>query len=481
MVLTDTCRSYPTAEERDQVEAEGNLETLDEEGSFIESQSIEAEEILDDMTSEMFEDDFVMSDFQSVPQMQASQQQVISMEASLTESGVLAQGTQFDQVFVNPSVFMPGDDINLFGDQQTNGTDNADGVFAAGQWQTTEPLKESDSLSPDLPIPFPNTSFGPLGAVAISDAEDTEDGTDRVAADEFPSNLKTFQELVNDGVTTPAIMTFLRTVPRNLLEVALSGDTGSGAATDSQSQPTKAGSRCPTCNKLFQRQCELKKHMKRHDKPYVCTFKGCVNRRFGSKNDWKRHESSQHDTAEQQRQSWVCRDPRCATKVHLFPTTLTYREHLFASHKIRDEATIHAKLVDGVFGGRQDRFFWCGFCAKVMDGGSSSDSSSGPWNARCDHIDLHFSGKDMFAAAKFKDWKYLEDQAGMELRKAASQGRVMGPPSASFTSSMGSSFTSVARSDTSEDTTSTLASNARKRKVAGPYSSRPRGSRKNGM
>lgn len=468
------------------MEEESNLETLDEEGSFIDGYIIEADDVLDDMTSERPEDDYVMSDFQSVPQIQPTEQQVISMEASasLTESSMLTQGTQFDQVCVNPSVFMPGEGISLnFGDLPNNEADNSDGVFA-GQWQAPEPLEESDSLSPALSVPFPNASFGPLATAGLSDAEDTEDGTDRVAADESPNHLKSFDELVSDGVTTPAIVAFLRTVPRNLLEMALSGNVSIGSVTDSQSQPAKAGSRCTTCNKLFQRQCELKKHMKRHEKPYVCTFKGCVNRRFGSKNDWKRHESSQHDTAEQQRQSWVCRDPRCASKVHLFPSALAYREHLFATHKVRDEATIHAKLVEGVFGGRQDRYFWCGFCAKVMDGGSSSDSSSGPWNARCDHIDFHFSGKDMYAAAKFKDWKYLEDQVGMEEVLKASQGQqAMGPPppTSSFSSSLGGSFASVARSDTSEDTTSTLASNARKRKVAGPHTSRSRGSRRNGI
>jgi hypothetical protein len=33
--------------------------------------------------------------------------------------------------------------------------------------------------------------------------------------------------------------------------------------------------------------------MKRHDRPYGCTFSAC-NKTFGSKHDWKRHENSRH-------------------------------------------------------------------------------------------------------------------------------------------------------------------------------------------
>ena len=41
------------------------------------------------------------------------------------------------------------------------------------------------------------------------------------------------------------------------------------------------------------RPCDLKKHKKRHAKPYGCTYPKC-HKRFGAKSDWKRHENSQH-------------------------------------------------------------------------------------------------------------------------------------------------------------------------------------------
>ncbi|KAI1822052.1 hypothetical protein F4861DRAFT_423210 [Xylaria intraflava] len=50
---------------------------------------------------------------------------------------------------------------------------------------------------------------------------------------------------------------------------------------------------CGNCPKTFTRKCELKKHAKRHEKPYACTMSGC-DKKFGSKNDRKRHETTQH-------------------------------------------------------------------------------------------------------------------------------------------------------------------------------------------
>ncbi|KAI1439223.1 hypothetical protein GGR50DRAFT_690571 [Xylaria sp. CBS 124048] len=54
--------------------------------------------------------------------------------------------------------------------------------------------------------------------------------------------------------------------------------------------------RCDGCRKTFRRKCELRKHAKRHEKPFTCSIPGC-GKKFGSKNDWKRHENTQHDNA----------------------------------------------------------------------------------------------------------------------------------------------------------------------------------------
>ncbi|EUC26808.1 hypothetical protein COCCADRAFT_42231 [Bipolaris zeicola 26-R-13] len=49
----------------------------------------------------------------------------------------------------------------------------------------------------------------------------------------------------------------------------------------------------PECGYAFNRECDLRRHMKRHKKPYGCTYPRC-HKRFSAKSDWKRHENSQH-------------------------------------------------------------------------------------------------------------------------------------------------------------------------------------------
>ncbi|KAF2212455.1 hypothetical protein CERZMDRAFT_106186 [Cercospora zeae-maydis SCOH1-5] len=60
-----------------------------------------------------------------------------------------------------------------------------------------------------------------------------------------------------------------------------------------QVQPSASNHQCPYCHKPNKRECDLKKHIKRHTRPYGCTFSLC-NKTFGSRNDWKRHELTQH-------------------------------------------------------------------------------------------------------------------------------------------------------------------------------------------
>lgn len=91
--------------------------------------------------------------------------------------------------------------------------------------------------------------------------------------------------------------------------------------------------------------------MKRHDRPYGCTFSTC-NKAFGSKGDWKRHENSQH-----------------------------------ISRK-----TVRADEVKGDF--------WCGFCAKLID----FKEGRVAWDERFDHIDDHFMGRRGLPKQGIQDW-----------------------------------------------------------------------------
>ncbi|CZR60616.1 uncharacterized protein PAC_10512 [Phialocephala subalpina] len=159
---------------------------------------------------------------------------------------------------------------------------------------------------------------------------------------------------------------------------------GSAASHRSENQVT-----CQTCKKFTGRPCELKKHMKRHERPYGCTFLTC-NKVFGSKNDWKRHENSQHFHLE----IWRCSDPKPdespCTKVCY--RRLTFQEHLKKDHHIEDEAIIKTKTDNCRLGRNCQARFWCGFCGKSVD---LKKKGLEAWTERFDHIDDHFMGRGM--------------------------------------------------------------------------------------
>ncbi|PGH18480.1 hypothetical protein AJ80_04450 [Polytolypa hystricis UAMH7299] len=150
---------------------------------------------------------------------------------------------------------------------------------------------------------------------------------------------------------------------------------------------------CPHegCTRKTKRQCELTKHLKRHDRPYGCTVTNC-DKRFGSKNDWKRHENSQHF----QLQSWCCEEPEVDLSGN--PSLqhpdrpcarLFYRRELFGTHLRRDHGITNGSKIKQALRknriGRNGQFqFWCGFCRKLI---SLTKQGIDAWDERFDHID----------------------------------------------------------------------------------------------
>ncbi len=131
--------------------------------------------------------------------------------------------------------------------------------------------------------------------------------------------------------------------------------------------------------------------MKRHERPYGCTFLTC-NKVFGSKNDWKRHENSQHFHLE----TWRCAKTR--TKTDDNPCTkvcyrrLTFQEHLRKEHEMSDENLIKTETDNCRLGRNCQARFWCGFCGKSVD---LKKKGLEAWTERFDHIDDHFMGRGM--------------------------------------------------------------------------------------
>lgn len=155
---------------------------------------------------------------------------------------------------------------------------------------------------------------------------------------------------------------------------------------------------CQSCFKFKGRPCELKKHMKRHSRPYGCTFATC-SKTFGSKNDWKRHENSQHFHLE----TWRCNEEKleggvCAKVCY---RRQTFQDHLKKDHSITTDAAVKNKLEGCRIGRNCQARFWCGFCTKLID---LTKKGIDAWTERFDHIDDHFMGRHDQPKQDIRDW-----------------------------------------------------------------------------
>ncbi|CAI6332104.1 unnamed protein product [Periconia digitata] len=164
---------------------------------------------------------------------------------------------------------------------------------------------------------------------------------------------------------------------------------------------------CDRCDITVSRLCDLKKHTKRHTKPYGCTYPKCF-KRFGAKSDWKRHENSQH----YQQEVYLCHYP--STVPSLTPSTEPFtpcnelyyhsnqfRAHLEEEHKISDPQKLERDLRERRIGMGNQRRFWCGFCKTIVP---LREKRNAAWDERFDHIDNHFSKKEQ----RIEDWTCLE-------------------------------------------------------------------------
>ncbi|QPH05143.1 hypothetical protein C2857_002727 [Epichloe festucae Fl1] len=194
------------------------------------------------------------------------------------------------------------------------------------------------------------------------------------------------------------ILRLLRQIPRETLQAALDNrtpDSEEGGATETETA-LKRSHLCPTCQKSFKRQCELTKHKKRHSKPYFCTWRDC-SKSFGSKNDWKRHESKQHYNIE----SWVCDVEDCKKE---WNRRETFKMHLKNAHFICPE-DIDSRVDQCRQGKHCNAYFWCGFCVQRIDV-DLNDGNGNAWTKRFDHVDAHFCGRGAYSQQSIEEWKH---------------------------------------------------------------------------
>lgn len=161
------------------------------------------------------------------------------------------------------------------------------------------------------------------------------------------------------------------------------------------------GKVCPICQYTVARECDLRKHMKRHNKPYGCTYPKCY-RRFGAKSDWKRHENSQH----YQHEAFRCaqRSASGALCGQHYVRQSQFEEHLTTQHKLPPSTPVQEEVARCKIGRNCQEQFWCGFCNVVLE---LRESRNVAWAERFDHIAQHLE----------KEKKSIDDWICVELNK----------------------------------------------------------------
>lgn len=130
-----------------------------------------------------------------------------------------------------------------------------------------------------------------------------------------------------------------------------------------------------------------RKHKKRHTRPYGCTFASCT-KAFGSKNDWKRHENTQH----YQMEAWRCHEESPTSKIkqcaRVFHRREQFQSHLKDHHMIKDDDYVRGQTRLHRIGRNGQCGFWCGFCQKIVN---LKNRGLEAWDERFNHIDdWHF-------------------------------------------------------------------------------------------
>ncbi|KAI9769660.1 MAG: hypothetical protein M1840_003897 [Geoglossum simile] len=144
--------------------------------------------------------------------------------------------------------------------------------------------------------------------------------------------------------------------------------------------------KCLFCKKVLPRDCDMNKHVKRHTRPFGCTYPSC-NKMFGSKNDWKRHENTQHFQLEM----WRCRETEningkeCA---RLFYRREAFQQHLRQQHNILDADKLKDEARIRRIGRNGQVQFWCGFCKLLVP---LKYRGLDAWDERFNHIGNHFT------------------------------------------------------------------------------------------
>jgi hypothetical protein len=121
------------------------------------------------------------------------------------------------------------------------------------------------------------------------------------------------------------------------------------------------------------------------------------DKKFGSKNDWKRHENTQHFMPE----IWKCDVESCEV---VCQNRDEFRAHAGKAHEIVDQSKLEAMLDKCRIGRNCETRFWCGFCNEIVEIKQTGDQA---WTERFDHIGEHFSSRNQ-EQKDISEWKDVD-------------------------------------------------------------------------
>ncbi|KAK6523418.1 hypothetical protein TWF281_001400 [Arthrobotrys megalospora] len=183
------------------------------------------------------------------------------------------------------------------------------------------------------------------------------------------------------------------------------------------------------CNKTFTKKSEWKKHMQRHRRPFFCTFhwqERSEVQRFGSKDDWRRHEEHRHYQSEfykcpggpheSCRSAWVRRQEfeKHLEEHHTALVASWTRDGEVNEDAKKDFLQKHHNGTDYV----EDNF-WCGFCAKLIQIPPEMTGRRGK-EIRVNHVADHFhkEQKDIRLWVKYTECNLAETSKALEVARS---------------------------------------------------------------
>ncbi|KAK6339905.1 hypothetical protein TWF718_009292 [Orbilia javanica] len=202
------------------------------------------------------------------------------------------------------------------------------------------------------------------------------------------------------------------------------------AATETENVAESYRCTAPKCGKTFTKKSEWKKHMQRHRRPFFCTFhwqERSEVQRFGSKDDWRRHEEHRHYQSE----FYKCPGGPHESCRGAWALRSDFEKHLEERHKpiVTSWTSIDGSINEDT---KKDFFqkhhngtdyvednFWCGFCAKLIPIPPEMTGRRGK-EIRVNHVADHFhkEQKDIRLWVKYSQCNLAETSKALEAARS---------------------------------------------------------------